>query len=528
MRRLEPSAVPRHQLAPLAALYTRLIDTGISWMTPDAARRACAFSQFTALFIAALPYRRAFERAVSELPAAAIRQVLASVELKFAGFRATFPETQPARPAAPPASVEDYATGASYILTTRNRLVGIALDDLTTVAPSEAITIEVERLITCAQALFQLDEAEVDVFRGGYGCYEIRPLAWTVCAPDELQGKARELGNIETAFQEQVRYERNQKEGIATFLGFAKSLYAAAGSTMFPFVDYPVRRLVMKIGQRSAEYLGASLVRTDRLFSEEISMLEGIAYEIVADLEDVRRFIVADSLSMWNVFLIARLLRLLFLARNEALQEEASKDSESLLRSCLFVLPLDKAVDTICLFGFEKKTVENFMQVFAWDVSNKTSYADLQYRPFVIAGNHVLLPLALAGSSNVLRNVLVVTQKRLSAGGYPDIVTRHLYESILPACAACARNVQFRFRSETSEIDVLFLLDKTLFVCECKNSLKPVSSFEMRATWDQLDKGADQLDRIMRLWREPASASWYVKGQHRVVRRDRPSTLSRA
>jgi hypothetical protein len=58
------------------------------------------------------------------------------------------------------------------------------------------------------------------------------------------------------------------------------------------------------------------------------------------------------------------------------------------------------------------------------------------------------------------------------------------------------RGVHYNLQGTSGELDVVALLGNVLFVCECKNSLLPCSSFEARTTFDHLLKGGEQLGRF--------------------------------
>ena len=55
-------------------------------------------------------------------------------------------------------------------------------------------------------------------------------------------------------------------------------------------------------------------------------------------------------------------------------------------------------------------------------------------------------------------------------------------------------NKKFKYKGKKGEIDVLVVSDLDLIIIECKGPLVPTSNFEMRATFEHIEKSQKQLD----------------------------------
>jgi hypothetical protein len=210
---------------------------------------------------------------------------------------------------------------------------------------------------------------------------------------------------------------------------------------------------------------------------------------------------ITTHMTLWDVMLISRVFRLISAGWLDAM-DRLGDDTNAKLNSSVWLLSRDSMVDMICSFGISRDMASDYVDMFTWDTSVRSSYADLQYKPFLTLGDSIAIPIGIHEHSNLLRNVLLTQQKRLSSGTLPDIVTDSIVAVIRETHPNVASGAKFRFKGEESDIDVAWRLEDTLFVFECKNSVLPCSSFEMRATLDQLDKATKQLSRFQRLWDE--------------------------
>jgi hypothetical protein len=71
-----------------------------------------------------------------------------------------------------------------------------------------------------------------------------------------------------------------------------------------------------------------------------------------------------------------------------------------------------------------------------------------------------------------------------------------------PVSSIFETNLKYSFKGIEGEIDVLAVVDNCLFVFECKNSLHPCNPFELRTTYDYIQKAANQLTRFQDLWQQ--------------------------
>jgi hypothetical protein len=506
MHQLGPSRTGRSSLVGLGALYRRLRNTLSGFCPPATDLRLASFAAVTDLFVALRPVRQEYEWRVRGLRPNELMLVLAAPGLAFSSMLLN-PEAHALRRFASPrddAAPEEIATGASYTLTTFNRLVGLDERSLQAVRGEVPEPGPTQDLIRQATALFSFDEAEVEVFRAGYTCAERAAGTWRVTAPSEALGRALELGHIDSAQQNFLRRFKAERptRPPALFSDVARD-FSNVFESSFQLFPGPPRRVRLALGAAVAKAVGGQLLLNDELYLDEMHWLVETCYELAARPDELRSVPITPHLTLWNVIQVSRVFRLLCVGWLDAM-ERLGDDINAKLNSSIQLNATKSTVDLICSFGFSREMASEYVGLFTWDTSARSSYADLQYRPFLRIGDNLAISIGVHERSNLLRNALIAQQRRLSSGTLPDVVTDTMVATIRENHQLVATGAKFRFRGEESDLDVAWRLGDTLFVFECKNTIAPCSSFEMRATLDQLDKGAKQLSRLERLWSETA------------------------
>jgi hypothetical protein len=67
-------------------------------------------------------------------------------------------------------------------------------------------------------------------------------------------------------------------------------------------------------------------------------------------------------------------------------------------------------------------------------------------------------------------------------------------------------------KTEATDIDLVVLEDKTLYLFECKHSLPPTGPHEIRDVWEDIEKGTNQLAIAMRILSDPVRRQSYLAG----------------
>ena len=110
------------------------------------------------------------------------------------------------------------------------------------------------------------------------------------------------------------------------------------------------------------------------------------------------------------------------------------------------------------------------------------------YQPVVrAAGNKILIAPNLFSVSNLPRNVLQLTQKRLGEKG-DGLLAQRLKKSFYGKGFFLGMMSATDTQELREDCDVVALKGEYLFIFECKNSLHPCSTAELRTSFDYLLK----------------------------------------
>ena len=127
---------------------------------------------------------------------------------------------------------------------------------------------------------------------------------------------------------------------------------------------------------------------------------------------------------------------------------------------------------------------------------------DLQYNPVLRVAGQYLIPVAVAGNSNIIRNSMLATRFRFDADDRVDPLGDHLVAMFAEAGVKAVSRTGYKWKGVAGEIDVMVRLDNVLFVFECKNSLLPCNIFELRQSYGYIQKAFEQLSRLRRFFAE--------------------------
>jgi hypothetical protein len=127
------------------------------------------------------------------------------------------------------------------------------------------------------------------------------------------------------------------------------------------------------------------------------------------------------------------------------------------------------------------------------------------YQPVIVSHQECHVPLNVFGAANLVRNTLQLMQLRVDkAIGLEDPLEDILVATLSDARVQSFPRTKYEYQGAKGDIDVLAIFDGVLFIFECKGSLHPCNTFELRASYDLLRLAVEQLDRVASLLQNPA------------------------
>ncbi|MFC1761898.1 hypothetical protein ACFL6U_07430 [Planctomycetota bacterium] len=135
------------------------------------------------------------------------------------------------------------------------------------------------------------------------------------------------------------------------------------------------------------------------------------------------------------------------------------------------------------------------MEFLTWTPETKRVF-DVQYQPLVKTLSGYLVPMNILASSDIIRNSLLMSRIRFYSNGTIDPLSSLLANALRQHTNSVAERVQYDCEDLQGDIDTIAMFDNKLFVFECKNSLVPCNSYEIRTSYDSIVKGAEQLTKF--------------------------------
>jgi hypothetical protein len=189
---------------------------------------------------------------------------------------------------------------------------------------------------------------------------------------------------------------------------------------------------------------------------------------------------------------------------------------------CNSLVRITKEADLVTMMtevGIDSKKAAEFLRLVSADV-RRIGYFDLQYRPFLriataTVGNVTSPPeimhiSAVVGVSNVLRNVQSSNKLRLSANA--EVFAEAVGHQLRSRFKNVSTNRQVKSKGESTDLDILVMEGKRLYIFECKHSVPPTGPHEMRDVWEDVEKAAKQLRSALKILHAPGKLHDYVTG----------------
>jgi hypothetical protein len=394
-------------------------------------------------------------------------------------------------------SVEELAEGFSFLVHLYYENVGIPKQN-TILDDRPFLAGEYERMLVSAARVrvFQESEVFVDVLD-----YKLtlahKPHSVTLSAPVPELDKAYRLGLIQTLMAKPKVPPAGQQEEVLTLEKAGSDLYGILGTQFVGVKEHPAQRYVFSFPL--AEPL-QKLLNQDQFFADELRLLDAASRDLMIPIRDLLDFLVTPDVSIRDLLRVQRLLNLvryyavahmlprLQTARGMVFRSLVPYFSIEGIRELLgFVLPAGKVMPVV--------------EFLTWGPGQRSVF-DIQYQPLLKTGEGWLVPLNVLGSSNIIRNALCLSRRRLHAGAKGDPLAPMITAALHQYTEHVGTTISYSFSETDGEVDVIALFGGFLFAFECKNSLLPASPYEIRTSYDHIVRAARQLSRFAELYRQ--------------------------
>jgi hypothetical protein len=389
-------------------------------------------------------------------------------------------------------SNEDFTESVSYLLTLFNDEIGLSLEHLNYVEPSEDLYDEYFKIIIFGCKIQQYIKAEILVNSFEYSATVVDDFKILIKSSDPYLEKSIRLGYIQTELQMRIREFHKvelAEKNVNSLKEIATDLFENNAELFIQLKMEPIARYILKF-PAIPQFL--DIFSSDYVFSEEIHSLMLLDMDSYGS-KDLDSLLIFNTITVLDILKIQRLFRFINYIFTMALNsDDGINDREMLmLNTILPVMSHDnlKAIFSIIL---PQEKIDDCLNLICSDIDS-TDHFDIQYTPILsIENGHIIAP-AILSSSNLVRNILCNLSLRPSLSEGVDPMQNDLIAELL--------RQGFKVESEcflygsSLETDILAFKDEHIFIIECKNSYHPCNVHEMRTSFDHIKKGIDQLDK---------------------------------
>jgi hypothetical protein len=271
--------------------------------------------------------------------------------------------------------------------------------------------------------------------------------------------------------------------------------------------DTPARRLRLHIPLAPQLFEVLSHVR----FYEEAVQDDGLSQELELpiNMPDAASWEIVPGFTLEAFRKVCRTLQFLSVLDAVAMRRYES-DPLVVYNSLTRAVTLTDFVELLKVAGIDAEQASTFLDLLAADV-RRLAFYDMQYRPFLSiapstfqVGNAAeSTPLEVVYSSGVVMtaNVTVNVQRahsiRIKANATAFVALaaealRSVFENV-------RTGVALKLGDDATDVDIMVLSQRTLYLIECKHSITPTGAHELRDLWSDINHGVHQLMVAMKI-----------------------------
>jgi hypothetical protein len=393
---------------------------------------------------------------------------------------------------------EEIAEAVSYLIFFISSLQEVKAQDTVFVADEYITSGEIGRIILPVCTMIELKEIEILIESFDYTCLPNEEKL-KITPPSEDFDKSIRLGYIRSELQIGSYVDEALHldiiDGAASMESLIDTILDGIGEHIkfYHKEDFGYGRYVLEFPEHIIDILAERIFKPNTFFKEDLMYLSVIFKQQLLTIDDLENTIIRDNLTINEFMNIRRLFSFLLSLYQKNLYKNKDTISTGLLvRSIIPAYHEDQFYE---LFGriTSQEKLDTFLDIMCWEQGFENMF-DLQYNPLLYIDGLFLIPLNIFSTSNAIRNLYASEHKNqgllINAGLEP--LSENLYNSFNKAGTPCLKNVNFL----NGDVDVLAIVDNALYIFECKHTLHPINVYDMRTTFDHIQKAELQLEKI--------------------------------
>lgn len=428
-----------------------------------------------------------------------VKAILAINELIFMGPR------EPARDLQNLEKIEYYSSeeiseGISLIISAFNTQKGIRRLDYFSSDVDFMESNKAKEIVKDACRFVNLKDLEILMENFGFSCTPVNGKL-IIAHPDEMYGKCYDLSNFIYQQQKKTDSYRTRKENSSyPSLEDLSKKYEELFPDSIEQKEEPFRRFIFKMPVS----LITMLFKAEEFFLEELSLLLDLEKELLIPLSNLKKYVLFKGLTVEEMLRMHRFFKVQFMLIAPRYLKLLEDSNRSTVLASLMMLFETQELITILGEAISKEKAVLYLELLTWN-AEPTSHLDLQYNPIIQKEGYSLISLSVLAQANIIRNVIISQRKkgnniRQQQVEQQDVLPLLLTETFLKAGFITQTEIPIKHRTslqKESDIDFLAFKDGVLFIFECKDSVHPAGPFELRTTYDYIQKAALQLQYIL-------------------------------
>jgi len=393
---------------------------------------------------------------------------------------------------------EDICSAVSYLIYLISNKYSLNITDTRLIAEEYIKSGEIGRIIIAACFISDFKEFEILIDHFNYECIVCEDKL-KIIPPFENFEKSIRIGYIREHlqyFNDFIKAEKTEEDNrVVSLEGLVDELNKMEEFKFFKYTEshnYP--RYIVEIPEPIYDIIIEKLFKPDLLFKEEVLYLAKVFKEQLLNPDSLRQIKIRENFTLLDFIKIRRVFSLLYLLFTKQIFKNENIDHEVLLRSLIPVYQ-----EEIFYNFIEKLTstenINDFLDIVCWEPGLDILF-DLQYHPIIFIAHHFIMPLTILVNSNSIRNLFASEYKQNNKNLFLDGSIDALVEKLSKSFDEAGIQNFSQTSIPNSDIDLLAIFEDTLFLFECKQSLHPVSTFDLRTTFDYINKAEKQLDYL--------------------------------
>jgi hypothetical protein len=243
----------------------------------------------------------------------------------------------------------------------------------------------------------------------------------------------------------------------------------------------------MELPEPVVRALGDNLLQRDHLYREDKHALIDMCYEQSLDVPTLESVRITKDLTLMDVLMITRAFRFLGTIRRMRLQDFSDEADDEYWNSLIGSITEESAVELASALGFSEAKTRSYLSLFSWRAEDTgKQFVDLQYRPIIRFDGVMAVMHSLIYRSNIMRNAMFAANRHIGEEERNMPLSAILGDAFATKGCSHDSDVEFHCSLGGSDIDFATVVNDTLYIFECKNTILPCTAFEQKTFFDHL------------------------------------------